>query len=117
MALESIFEKRADAAYVPSNRGLWLKIKCLHREEFVVVSWTDPEGTRPRLGALLLAITIRTGASSMPAAPAPASPRRSSSGCGEGCSRLPTEGRTLERLGLRGTDAEQLPRTMEEGFS
>jgi ATP-dependent DNA ligase len=35
--------------------GLWLKVKCLHREEFVVVGWTDPEGTRPYLGALLLA--------------------------------------------------------------
>ena len=31
------------------------KVKCLHREEFVVVGWTDPEGTRPPLGALLLA--------------------------------------------------------------
>jgi ATP-dependent DNA ligase len=28
--------------------------KCLHREEFVVVGWTDPEGSRPWLGALLL---------------------------------------------------------------
>jgi bifunctional non-homologous end joining protein LigD len=37
------------------NRGLWLKVKCLHREEFVVVGWTDPEGARPLLGALLLA--------------------------------------------------------------
>jgi hypothetical protein len=27
----------------------------LHREEFVVVGWTDPEGRRPWLGALLLA--------------------------------------------------------------
>src|SRR5207244_13160905 len=35
--------------------GLWLKVKCLNREEFVVVGWTDPEGSRPRLGALLLA--------------------------------------------------------------
>jgi ATP-dependent DNA ligase len=35
--------------------GLWLKVKCLHREEFVVVGWTDPEGSRPWLGALLLA--------------------------------------------------------------
>jgi bifunctional non-homologous end joining protein LigD len=35
--------------------GLWLKVKCLHREEFVVAGWTDPEGRRPRLGALLLA--------------------------------------------------------------
>jgi ATP-dependent DNA ligase len=35
--------------------GLWLKVKCENREEFVVVGWTDPEGRRPWLGALLLA--------------------------------------------------------------
>jgi ATP-dependent DNA ligase len=34
--------------------GLWIKVKCLHREEFVVIGWTDPEGARPFLGALLL---------------------------------------------------------------
>ena len=42
-------------AYAPGNRGLWRKVKCLYREEFVVVGWTDPEGRRPYLGALLLA--------------------------------------------------------------
>jgi DNA ligase D-like protein (predicted ligase) len=47
--------KRAEAPYAPDNRGLWLKIKCVNREEFVVVGWTDPEGSRPWLGALLLA--------------------------------------------------------------
>jgi bifunctional non-homologous end joining protein LigD len=26
----------------------------LRREEFVVIGWTDPEGSRPFLGALLL---------------------------------------------------------------
>src|SRR5947209_4093221 len=55
MALEGIVSKRADAAYAPGNRGLWVKVKCLHREEFVVAGWTDPEGARPFLGALLLA--------------------------------------------------------------
>jgi ATP-dependent DNA ligase len=55
MSLEGIVSKRADAPYAPGIRGLWLKVKCLHREEFVVVGWTDPEGTRPWLGALLLA--------------------------------------------------------------
>jgi bifunctional non-homologous end joining protein LigD len=55
LALEGIVSKRADAAYAPGNRGLWLKVKCLHREEFVVVWRTDPEGMRPYLGALLLA--------------------------------------------------------------
>jgi DNA ligase D-like protein (predicted ligase) len=61
MGLEGIVSKRADAPYAPGNRGLWLKVKCLHREEFVVVRWTDPEGTRPRLGALLLAYYDRDG--------------------------------------------------------
>jgi bifunctional non-homologous end joining protein LigD len=55
LELEGIVSKRADAPYAPGNRGLWVKVKCLHREEFVVVGWTDPEGTRPWLGALLLA--------------------------------------------------------------
>jgi DNA ligase D-like protein (predicted ligase) len=54
MKLEGIVSKRADAVYAPGNRGLWLKVKCLHREEFVVIGWTDPEGSRPFLGALLL---------------------------------------------------------------
>jgi ATP dependent DNA ligase domain len=40
MSLEGIVSKRVDAAYAPGNRGLWLKVKCLHREEFVVVGWT-----------------------------------------------------------------------------
>jgi bifunctional non-homologous end joining protein LigD len=54
LPLEGIVSKRADASYAPGNRGLWRKVKCLHREEFVVVGWTDPEGSRPWLGALLL---------------------------------------------------------------
>ena len=53
--MEGIVSKRVDAPYAPGNRGLWLKVKCLNREEFVVVGWTDPEGSRPWLGALLLA--------------------------------------------------------------
>ena len=55
LELEGIVSKRADAPYASGNRGLWLKVKCLYREEFVVVGWTDPEGRRPYLGALLLA--------------------------------------------------------------
>ena len=54
LSVEGIVSKRADAAYMPGNRGLWVKVKCLNREEFVVIGWTDPEGSRPHLGALLL---------------------------------------------------------------
>src|SRR5262249_10920608 len=55
LKVEGIVAEQVDAPYAPGNRGLWLKVKCLNREEFVVVGWTDPEGTRPWLGALLLA--------------------------------------------------------------
>jgi bifunctional non-homologous end joining protein LigD len=61
LGLEGIISKPADAPYVPDNRGLWLKTKCLNREEFVVVGWTDPEGERPHLGALLLAYQDEAG--------------------------------------------------------
>ena len=54
LSVEGIVSKRADAVYAPGDRGLWLKVKCLNREEFVVIGWTDPEGARPFLGALLL---------------------------------------------------------------
>jgi bifunctional non-homologous end joining protein LigD len=32
-----------------------VKSKCLNRAEFVIVGWSDPEGSRPFLGSLLLA--------------------------------------------------------------
>ena len=34
-------------------RRSWLKIKCRNREEFVVIGFTDPEGSREGFGALL----------------------------------------------------------------
>jgi DNA ligase D-like protein (predicted ligase) len=52
---EGIVSKRLDAPYVPGNRGLWRKAKCVNREEFVIVGYSDPEGSRPHFGALLLA--------------------------------------------------------------
>jgi len=35
--------------------------KCLHREDFVIVGWTDPQGSRPYLGALLLGYYTKDG--------------------------------------------------------
>jgi bifunctional non-homologous end joining protein LigD len=54
LGFEGVVSKTMDAPYVPGNRGLWRKAKSLNRQEFVVVGWTDPEGSRPHLGALLL---------------------------------------------------------------
>ena len=51
--LEGIVSKRINGRYEPDRRS-WLKVKCLNREEFVVVGWSNPEGSRHRIGSLLL---------------------------------------------------------------
>jgi bifunctional non-homologous end joining protein LigD len=98
MCLEGIVSKRADAAYASGNRGLWLKVKCLHREEFVVLGWTDPEGSRPFLGALLLGYYDPNGRLVYAGRVGAASTRPSLNGCGGGCSRsLRTRCRLISR--------------------
>jgi DNA ligase D-like protein (predicted ligase) len=54
LGFEGVVSKTIDAPYAPGNRGLWRKAKALNRQEFVVVGWSDPEGSRPHLGSLLL---------------------------------------------------------------
>ncbi|WP_404710618.1 DNA ligase D [Sphingomonas sp. MMS24-J13] len=45
--LEGIISKRADAPYrVGLRTKTWLKIKCLHRQEFVIVGWTPSDKGR-----------------------------------------------------------------------
>ena len=51
--VEGIVSKRINGRYEPDRRT-WLKVKCLNREEFVVVGFSDPEGSRHRIGLLLL---------------------------------------------------------------
>jgi ATP-dependent DNA ligase len=58
---EGIVSKRMVAPYIPDNRGLWQKAKWLNREEFIVVGFTDPEGSRPYIGSLLLAYYTEDG--------------------------------------------------------
>jgi bifunctional non-homologous end joining protein LigD len=52
--LEGTVAKRADKPYRPGRGADWLKVKCLNREEFVIVGFTDPERSRQGFGALLL---------------------------------------------------------------
>jgi hypothetical protein len=54
LGFEGVVSKTIDSPYAPGNRGLWRKAKALNRQEFVVVGWSEPEGSRPHLGALLL---------------------------------------------------------------
>jgi bifunctional non-homologous end joining protein LigD len=59
--VEGMVSKLLDAPYKPGERGTWRKCKVLQAEEFVVVGFTDPEGARPYLGALLLGYYDRKG--------------------------------------------------------
>lgn len=56
MGVEGIVCKRADAPYRPRRTRDWLKAKCLRRQEFVIVGFTEPAGSRVGLGALLLGV-------------------------------------------------------------
>ncbi len=62
MGLEGIICKRADAPYRAGRSRDWLKIKCQGREEFVIVGWTPPQGSRSGLGALQLGFHDERGA-------------------------------------------------------
>src|SRR5262249_8972300 len=53
--------KRIGCAQAPGARSLWLKSKCLNREEFVVAGWTEPAGSRSHFGALLLGYYTKDG--------------------------------------------------------
>lgn len=61
MGLEGIIAKRADRPYRVGRGTDWLKVKCLQRQEFVVVGFTDPSGSRTAFGALLLAVNDDEG--------------------------------------------------------
>jgi len=56
MKLEGLIGKRADSVYVSRRSNSWIKLKCQQRQEFAIVGYTDPKGSRSALGALLLAL-------------------------------------------------------------
>jgi bifunctional non-homologous end joining protein LigD len=62
MGLEGIICKRAAAPYRAGRSRDWLKIKCQGREEFLIIGWTPPQGSRTGLGSLQLAFHDDTGA-------------------------------------------------------
>lgn len=54
MKLEGIICKKADGRYRSGRGHDWVKVKCAGREEFLVIGWTEPAGSRTGLGALHL---------------------------------------------------------------
>lgn len=55
-SLEGVVSKRRDSKYRPGRQREWAKTKCLNHQEFVVVGYTDPGGSRQYFGALVLAV-------------------------------------------------------------
>ena len=56
MQMEGLIGKRLGSPYVSRRSNDWIKLKCKHRQEFVVVGYTDPKGSRNAFGALLLGL-------------------------------------------------------------
>ncbi|MEG2795157.1 MAG: DNA ligase D [Pseudomonas sp.] len=59
MQMEGLIGKRLGSPYVSRRSGDWIKLKCKHRQEFVIVGYTDPKGARSAFGALLLGLHDR----------------------------------------------------------
>jgi bifunctional non-homologous end joining protein LigD len=59
MQMEGLIGKRSGSPYVSRRSSDWIKLKCKHRQEFVIVGYTDPKGSRNAFGALLLGLHDR----------------------------------------------------------
>jgi bifunctional non-homologous end joining protein LigD len=62
MGLEGIISKQKDAPYRSGRGTAWVKVKCVKSQEFVIVGFTEPKGTRAGFGALLLGVYDKDGA-------------------------------------------------------
>jgi DNA ligase D-like protein (predicted ligase) len=51
---EGVMAKNGDSPYLSKRSREWLKFKCIYEQEFVIGGYTDPQGQRIGLGALLV---------------------------------------------------------------
>jgi bifunctional non-homologous end joining protein LigD len=54
LGLEGLIGKDAESVYQAGRTRSWIKLKCRPRQEFVIVGYTPPGGSRSHFGALLL---------------------------------------------------------------
>ncbi len=55
MGLEGVVGKKADGRYRGGRSRDWVKVRALVTDDFVIVGWTEPKGSRSGFGALHLA--------------------------------------------------------------
>ncbi len=61
LGLEGIVGKRKDSPYTAGRSADWIKLKTRLRQEFVIGGYTEPQGSRAGLGALLLGVHDANG--------------------------------------------------------
>lgn len=52
--LEGIISKEINSTYISKRTQSWLKNKCTLSQEFIIIGYTQPQGTRQYFGSLLL---------------------------------------------------------------
>ena len=58
---EGIISKKADSPYRGTRTKCWLKVKCIQRQEFVIIGWTPSDKTGRGFRSLLLAVNEKDG--------------------------------------------------------
>ena len=56
--LEGLISKRVNAPYVPGRHGDWLKTKCVQRQEFIILGYSNARRGSRALGALYLGYRV-----------------------------------------------------------
>ena len=56
LKLEGLIGKQADSVYQAGRTKTWIKLKCRLRQDFVIVGYTAPKGSRSGFGALLVGV-------------------------------------------------------------
>ncbi len=51
---EGIIGKKTESKYLSRRSSDWVKFKCSNRQEFVIIGYTEPQGSRKGFGALLI---------------------------------------------------------------
>ena len=52
LKLEGLIGKQAESVYVAGRSKSWIKLKCRQQQDFVIVGYTAPKGSRHGFGAL-----------------------------------------------------------------
>ena len=54
LGLEGVLCKRRESRYISSRTRDWIKVKCVNRQEMIVIGFTEPKSSRESFGSLLL---------------------------------------------------------------